>query len=321
MELLKVSVSSDEDRQEVSSLFSWLGLNNAGVSNDSEWIACDDEAFAGYSNKEMNSFTIHKFKEVTLSQLRDIVVLKRNDVNDATHIAYDNDAKYFLGSSGEWYYFSHEGWHKIKEPALGAKPIEKEMKEYLVKVGDNYEYRMKPKDEEPCEGWIEIPKGAEMLCEFYSEPENYFAFYKNSSGVLCCYAGENRWGSTGWDSLDLFLTERKESMCVVWQRKKSLNDQCVEIEEVRQKHNAIDDTLLERQTTYGCYEDVAQTTQEILKALRIGQYDNMPAPHKESLHMIASKMARIVNGDFNHKDGWHDIGGYAKLIENLIGGE
>ena len=31
-----------------------------------------------------------------------------------------------------------------------------------------------------------------------------------------------------------------------------------------------------------------------------------------------SKMARIVNGDFNHKDSWHDIGGYSKLIEGLL---
>ena len=41
-------------------------------------------------------------------------------------------------------------------------------------------------------------------------------------------------------------------------------------------------------------------------------------PHRMALYMIASKMARIVNGDFNSIDGWHDIGGYSKLIEDLL---
>lgn len=99
----------------------------------------------------------------------------------------------------------------------------------------------------------------------------------------------------------------------------TLNDQYAEIEQVRQQ--TIESTLSKRQIQYGCYEDVAQVTQQILAALRIGNYDKLPAPMKESLHMIASKMARIVNGDPEYLDNWHDIGGYAKLIEKLIKGE
>ena len=45
----------------------------------------------------------------------------------------------------------------------------------------------------------------------------------------------------------------------------------------------------------------------------------MPYAHEEALHMICSKIARIMNGDINHLDSWHDIGGYSKLIEDLIG--
>jgi hypothetical protein len=30
--------------------------------------------------------------------------------------------------------------------------------------------------------------------------------------------------------------------------------------------------------------------------------------------MILHKIARIVNGDSNYADSWHDIGGYAKLV-------
>uniref|UniRef100_A0AB39C8U9 DUF6378 domain-containing protein n=1 Tax=Acinetobacter phage vB_AbaM-SPB TaxID=3236747 RepID=A0AB39C8U9_9CAUD len=84
---------------------------------------------------------------------------------------------------------------------------------------------------------------------------------------------------------------------------------------------SVEGTLAERQKTYGCFEDVATVTEEIIKALKIGNYDNMPNPHKMAMYMIASKMARLANGDHNHLDSWHDIGGYSKLIEKLIGGE
>jgi len=34
--------------------------------------------------------------------------------------------------------------------------------------------------------------------------------------------------------------------------------------------------------------------------------------------MICHKISRIVNGDPNYKDSWHDIIGYAKLIEDKL---
>ena len=77
-------------------------------------------------------------------------------------------------------------------------------------------------------------------------------------------------------------------------------------------------TLNERQSQYGDFKDVAGMTQELLAVMEQYGYSDMPKPHKEALHMICSKMARIVNGDHNHLDSWHDIGGYAKLIENNI---
>ena len=99
----------------------------------------------------------------------------------------------------------------------------------------------------------------------------------------------------------------------------SLNDQYAEIEQVRKQ--TIEATLAERQAQYGCFEDVARTTGKIMEALsevRVNGLNDLPYPHRMALYMIASKMARIVNGDFNHKDGWHDIGGYSKLIEDLL---
>lgn len=99
----------------------------------------------------------------------------------------------------------------------------------------------------------------------------------------------------------------------------TLNDQYAEIEQVRQQ--TIEQTLAERQAQYGCFEDVAFVTENIMSILaqvRVNGLDDLPYPHRMALYMIASKMARIVNGDFNHVDSWHDIAGYATLIENLL---
>jgi hypothetical protein len=37
---------------------------------------------------------------------------------------------------------------------------------------------------------------------------------------------------------------------------------------------------------------------------------------RESLDMIAHKIARILNGNPNVHDHWHDIAGYATLVAN-----
>ena len=100
----------------------------------------------------------------------------------------------------------------------------------------------------------------------------------------------------------------------------TLNDQFAEIEQVRQQ--TIEQTLAERQSTYGNFEDVAFVTENIMQTLgKVRPYglNDLPNTHRMALYMIASKMARIVNGDFNSIDGWHDIAGYATLVERLIG--
>ena len=90
------------------------------------------------------------------------------------------------------------------------------------------------------------------------------------------------------------------------------------------QQQTIEATLAERQSTYGNFEDVAFVTENIMSILaqvRVNGLNDLPNTHRMALYMIASKMARIVNGDFNHLDSWHDIGGYSKLIEKLIKGE
>lgn len=92
---------------------------------------------------------------------------------------------------------------------------------------------------------------------------------------------------------------------------KSLNNQYAEIEKVRQ-------TLSQRQEQYGSFEDVAMITEQMVDVMRKGYYENLAYNQKMALYMICSKIARIVNGNPNHKDSWHDIAGYATLIDNEL---
>lgn len=83
---------------------------------------------------------------------------------------------------------------------------------------------------------------------------------------------------------------------------------------------SVDNTLQARGSIYGDYSNNARVTQGIMKLLMTGENAKaLDANHLEGLHMIAHKMSRIVNGDPDYKDSWHDIQGYAKLVEDRIG--
>lgn len=81
----------------------------------------------------------------------------------------------------------------------------------------------------------------------------------------------------------------------------------------------IEETLAEREKTYGDYERVALISQVIKDILQEGaQHKYLKAYQLESLDMIANKMARIVNGDPKYADSWHDIEGYARLVSERL---
>jgi hypothetical protein len=45
-------------------------------------------------------------------------------------------------------------------------------------------------------------------------------------------------------------------------------------------------------------------------------YQALTPDKKQALDVIADKIARILSGDPEYKDNWHDIQGYAKLAED-----
>lgn len=96
----------------------------------------------------------------------------------------------------------------------------------------------------------------------------------------------------------------------------------------------IDATLAERGARYGDFADHAALAQGLLFrmqkfCLKADNEEGFIEPwraklndvQRQALTVIADKIARILSGDPNYADNWHDIQGYAKLVEDRLGKE
>ena len=95
---------------------------------------------------------------------------------------------------------------------------------------------------------------------------------------------------------------------------------------------SIENTLAERGNRYGDFTDHARLCQDlkdVMTTFAVVQntphsvaahfpWGDLPATHKQALEVIADKIARILSGDPNYADNWHDIQGYAKLVEDRL---
>lgn len=95
---------------------------------------------------------------------------------------------------------------------------------------------------------------------------------------------------------------------------------------------SIENTLAERGNRYGDFTDHARLCQDlkdVMTTFAVVQntpnsvavhfpWSALPATHKQALEVIADKIARILSGDPNYADNWHDIQGYAKLVEDRL---
>jgi hypothetical protein len=83
--------------------------------------------------------------------------------------------------------------------------------------------------------------------------------------------------------------------------------------------DGIANTLAERQRNYGDFSDNAEYAQQIKDVLHGGiSWADMPYHMQEALDLIASKIARMLSGDPMYRDSWHDIVGYATLVEQQL---
>ena len=90
----------------------------------------------------------------------------------------------------------------------------------------------------------------------------------------------------------------------------------IELRRVETKN--VDATLQERGARYGDFSDHARICQKIKRAMFSGNWERLSDVQKQALEVIADKIARILSGDPNYDDNWHDIQGYAKLAEDRL---
>lgn len=80
-------------------------------------------------------------------------------------------------------------------------------------------------------------------------------------------------------------------------------------------------TLAERGARYGTFEDQALVEQRIKEAMRVGNWDRLLPDQKAALEMCAVKFSRILTGDPDYADNWHDGAGYLTLVDRRLQAE
>ena len=78
-------------------------------------------------------------------------------------------------------------------------------------------------------------------------------------------------------------------------------------------------TLEERGKRYGNFYQHATICQDIKAVMQNTEgWERLAPDQAQALEVIADKIARMLNGDPDYVDNWHDIGGYASLVEDRL---
>ena len=87
--------------------------------------------------------------------------------------------------------------------------------------------------------------------------------------------------------------------------------------------NALDSTIAQRGARYGKFADHARVTRELKRVFyaNLARSDDMTPSMWEAIDMILHKIGRICTGDPTYADSWHDIAGYATLVDKELSGE
>jgi hypothetical protein len=81
----------------------------------------------------------------------------------------------------------------------------------------------------------------------------------------------------------------------------------------------IEETLAERGSRYGGFTKHASIAQQLQTVMREQPgWHNLAMDQRQALTVISDKIARMLNGDPDYRDNWHDIIGYAKLVEDRL---
>lgn len=86
----------------------------------------------------------------------------------------------------------------------------------------------------------------------------------------------------------------------------------------------VERTLQERGQKYGKFSGHAEVSQDLKLVIRTHLKHRgkiLALDQQEALEMICHKIARIINGDADYADSWHDIAGYSTLIVQRLKGD
>lgn len=246
MENLKIKVNSEAESKEAQELFAVLGYKEGECSAGNYPALIIAAIESRYQKTPYSSRAIRldheahsQYKKITLPQLRDLVVLKRNDPKDATHT--DGHYNFYVGKDKNYFFSScDKAWRGTWKNVDILKPIEKPMKEYLRKNSNGtYSYIGTVRPEHVSDFMIEIPEGATKLVS-----HNYvhlpIMFVKPcANGYSYCYPS-GIWSATILSDIkgrDIFWSRHtlpEELPFIDDEPLQSLNEQYAEIEKVRQ---------------------------------------------------------------------------------------
>lgn len=249
MENLKIRVANKAESKEAQELFFELGYywafmnlgKNFYLNEKDIYLFAESNGILGTGIKENESFfNDYRGKEITIQEIKDMAILKRNDLKDRTHTD-QYGWSWFISSDGKGYVFgvgNANGLHQWDESSLeyvDLKPIQKEksVKEYLNRLEDGT-YKLVVLDSvvDGHDGLIEVPEGSETF-NYYGDENNSFFLKKLHGDVV--YANEmNGWSWGSWGGYDF------DGVICLWKRhtqpeEKSLNNQYAEIEQARQQ--------------------------------------------------------------------------------------
>lgn len=85
---------------------------------------------------------------------------------------------------------------------------------------------------------------------------------------------------------------------------------------------SLNETLQDRGTEYGQFINNSAISQDLKDYLRQApNWESLESDQKEALDMIMHKVSRLMVGNHNNIDSWHDIAGYAELVAKRLSGE
>ncbi|RSO57573.1 hypothetical protein EA756_08760 [Acinetobacter lactucae] len=126
MENYKIKVNDEAEAIQSRDLFRELGFSpdSSRYGKYVTWVAVFEDGSGSFYSSDTN---LDECQELTLPQLRDLVVLHRNDVKDATHVhGQDSSMPFYVSSSNEIYLFypgKTDHWTTSKFPIHCLKPI------------------------------------------------------------------------------------------------------------------------------------------------------------------------------------------------------